>query len=148
MDKLHSAVFIGHADCFSSMSESLIELYLEPLVRNGITNFYCGGMGDFDMYAAHAVDHLKKHYPEIKNILVIPYKNITVPDQKIFDEVIYPFAPGEINNINYRSAIPKRNQYMVNCSAFAVCYVTHKTKGSYKTLEYAKKQNLSIIEIK
>lgn len=147
MDKFYSAVFIGHRYC-PNLSESQIEKYVEPLIENGVTFFYNGGMGDFDLKAARAVHNLKKRYPNIKNILVIPYKSFSVADRNIFDEVIYPFTLREINSGNYRSAIPKRNQFMVDCSLYAICHVTHFSRGAYKTLEYAKKQNLAIIEIK
>lgn len=146
-NKLYVAVFIGHRYC-PNISETQIEKTLEPLILSGVKYFYNGGMGDFDLKAARAVHNLKKLYPNIKNILVIPYKSFSVADRNIFDDVIYPFSNGELNNSNYRAAIPLRNQYMVDYSLCAVCHVTHLSKGAYKTLEYAKKQNLRIIEIK
>jgi uncharacterized phage-like protein YoqJ len=147
MNRLTSAVFIGHRTC-PHISEMLIEKFIEPLIKNGVITFYNGGMGDFDLTAARSVHYLKQFYPNIKNILVIPYPNFSVCEQELFDDIIYPFATGEINKSNYRSAIPKRNQYMVDCSAYVISYVTHYSRGAYQTLQYAKKQNLSIIEIK
>ena len=113
MSKEQSALFIGHSEC-PNITVELLKNEIEKLIKeNGVCEFYNGGQGHFDRTAAVAVYQLKEQYPQIKNYLVIPYMNFNIFDKSLFDEIIYPFPKGYINNTNYRSAIPRRNEYMV-----------------------------------
>lgn len=100
-------VFIGHSDC--PLTAEQIMPYVEREILSGAHFFLNGGQGAFDRAADRAVFRLKQRYPEIKNILVIPYHSF-----KIFDETISPYIDYQ-SNYAYKSAIPKRNNWMVLC---------------------------------
>jgi len=106
--------------------------------------FLSGGMGSFDWLCARAVYDLKNEYPKIKNYLVIPYLTFNVLNRDIFDEIIYPDG---FEKYHFKAAIPKRNKYLIDNSAYAICYVTHGWGGAAQTYKYAQKQNISIINI-
>lgn len=146
MDKNKTAVFIGHGDCPLSVED--IIPFIEQAIRNGVDTFLNGGQGSFDINAAFAVHKLKDKYPNIKNVLCIPYHNFKIYDKELFDEIINPNTSNSVSYTGYKTAIPKRNRYMVLNSIAAICYVNHISGGAYKTYQLAEKKNLYIINIK
>ena len=113
--------------------------------ENGIEIFLNGGQGCFDNKCAAIVHRLKKSYPNIKSILVIPYRDFKIFNDSLFDEVIYPFEAHTFSYYTYKGNIPKRNQILVDWSSVAICYV-YRAGGASKTLEYARKKQLHIID--
>jgi len=138
-----TATFIGHSECFGIEKESVCTS-VEELIQKGVETFLSGGMGDFDWFCARTVYELKKKYPRIKNILVIPYLTFNIRNKEIFDEIVYPMG---FEKYHFKAAIPKRNRFLVDNSQYAVCYIKHGWGGAAQTYEYAKKQGLSIIDI-
>ena len=140
---MKSAVFIGHGVCYNFPEERLKEILIEN-IKNGVTHFYSGGQGDFDVLCARTVYRLKERYPHIKNYLVIPYLSFNVFDKTIFDEIIFPDF---LEKYHFKAAIPQRNRYMVNCTDVAICYIQHGWGNAFKTFEYATRKKLKIINI-
>lgn len=138
-----TAVFIGHNECYGISSQD-VELAIIKLIKCGVTVFLSGGQGGFDRLCAVCVNRLKNQYPQIKNCIVIPYLNFKIFDKDIFDEIIYP---ENFEKYHYKAAIPARNRFMVDSSAYAICYVNHGWGGAAKTFERAIKKNLTIINI-
>ena len=110
----------------------------------GVTDFISGGQEGFDRLSARCVYELKSKYPSIQNHLVIPYLSFHVRDKSVYDSIIYPEG---FENYHFKAAIPKRNQYLVQNAAYAICYVTHSWGGAAKTYEYAKKKRIIIIDL-
>lgn len=137
------AVFIGHNECYE-LSASELSKAIEDCINLGVTEFFSGGQGRFDRAAAVEVYKLKKNYPLIKNILVVPYPDFNVFDKGLFDEIIYP---ENFERYTYKSAIPARNKYMVINSNIAICYVNHGWGNAAKTYGMAKRKGLQIINI-
>ncbi len=61
-----------------------------------------------------------------------------------YDEILIadmpPFTPRQLKII-------KCNEYMVKESYYLICYVKHSWGGAAKTLEYAQKRNIHIINM-
>lgn len=146
MDKAATAVFIGHRDC-NNLSEDDIIPKIEEAINMGITTFLNGGMGHFDYLCAVAVDRLKAKYPQIKHFLIKPYSTLKVPDEGLFDDAGLFALDWYIEHIGPRRAIPQRNEYMILNSSVAICYVKHRSTGSYKTYQLAKDKGLTIIDV-
>ena len=127
-----TATFIGHKDCYG-VQEEVVRSYIIELIESGVTEFLCGGMGSFDWMCARIVYKLKKQYPQVRSFLVIPYLTFNVLDREYFDDVIYPEG---FEKYHFKAAIPARNKYMIENSAYAVCYVDHGWGGAAQT--YAK----------
>ncbi len=145
MDKERTAVFIGHSDCPLSVGD--IIPFIEQEIMNGVDTFLNGGQGAFDRTCAQAVHSLQKDYPKLKSILVIPYHNFRIFDETLFDEIITPDTSNSVSYTGYKTAIPKRNRYLINNASTAICYVFHISGGAYSTYQFAQKKKLRIINI-
>ena len=135
-----TATFIGHKDCYG-VQEEAVRSYIIELIESGVTEFLCGGMGSFDWMCARIVYKLKKQYPQVRSFLVIPYLTFNVLDREYFDDVIYPEG---FEKYHFKAAIPALNKYMIENSAYAVCYVDHGWGGAAQTYAKAIKKGLVI----
>ncbi len=140
---MKTAVFIGHNECFG-LSEKKLRAKIIECIESGVTRFLNGGQGGFDRISAVSIFKLKKKYPHIKNILVIPYLTFNVFNKDIFDEITFPEG---FEKYHYKEAIPKRNRFMVEQSDIAICYVHHSWGNAAKTHNFAEKQGLKIINL-
>ena len=139
----HTATFRGHTECLD-VSQEQVRAEIINLIEKGVYIFMSGGMGRFDRLCAGVVYELKKKYPHIRNILVIPYLSFNVYNKEIFDEIIYPYG---FEKYYFKSAIPARNKYLVNNSTYAICYVKFTWGGAAQTYKYAKQQDINIIDV-
>lgn len=138
-----TATFIGHSDCYR-LSKTVVKSEIEKLINMGIYNFISGGQGSFDRICARCVYELKAQYPQIKNYLVIPYLNFRVFDKEIFDCIIYPEG---FEKLHFKAAIIAKNNYLIDNSSYALCYIRHTWGGAAKTYKKAIDENLTIIDI-
>lgn len=143
MVRENTVVFIGHSECYGLTGE-MITAEIIRYIDKGAIYFLSGGQGGFDRMCAGCVARLKKTYPHIQNILVIPYLTFNVFDKDIFDEIIYPDG---FEKYHFKSAIPARNRYMVDNSAYAICYVNHNWGGAAQTYRMALRKNLIITNL-
>lgn len=145
-DRKETALFIGNRDCYN-VKEKDIEQAIIKAIDLGIIEFLNGGQGHFDRTSAIVLHRLKEHYSFIKSTLVIPYRDFWIFNKELFDDIVYPFDPRIEAMMNYKIAIPYRNQAMCNNASVAICHVPRVGGGAWKTLNYAKSQNLTIIDI-
>lgn len=143
MSRETTATFIGHKECYGVKSED-VRVEIVKLIEAGVTDFMSGGMGSFDWMCARIVYDLKKTYPQIHNYLVIPYLTFSILEEKCFDSIVYPEG---FEKYHFKAAIPARNKYLVDNSAYALCYVTHGWGGAAQTYERAVKKGLTIINL-
>ena len=143
MSRETTATFIGHKECYGVNSVD-VRAEIIKLIEAGVTDFMSGGMGSFDWMCARIVYDLKKIYPQINNYLVIPYLTFTILEEKYFDSIVYPEG---FEKYHFKAAIPARNKYLVDNSAYALCYVTHGWGGATQTYERAVKKGLTIINL-
>lgn len=153
--KEKTCCFTGHRQVAAEdrlKIERRLEKEVEWLIYQGITDFETGGAQGFDALAALTVLKLRKTYPRIRLILVLCCKEHTngweKEEIKIFndildqaDEVIYTSEQYHAN------CIEEHNRYLVDSSAFCICYLIHPDSITAYTVEYASKQNLRIIPI-
>ena len=141
-----TALFIGNSKCFS-LRETDIEQAIIKAIESDIRVFLNGGQGQFDLMSAGVVHRLKVHYPHVKSYLILPYLTFNNYDSTLYDEIIYPFEEHIESYCTYMGNIGKRNRWMVNKASVAICYVRTTTGGAGKTLEYAKRKGLTIIDL-
>ena len=139
---MKTVTFCGHGELESTDKVKLwLESTVESLINEGAETFLLGGYGAFDKLAAEVVWEMKKKYPNITSVLVVPYMDRKA-DSKKYDETVYP--PLEI--VPKRFAILKRNEWMVREADVVVACVIHSWGGAAKTLEYAEKKKKRIIK--
>lgn len=119
--QMNSCFFIGHADAPESVLVQLMQTIEELIAKENIRYFYVGKHGNFDRLAALAVKNLKKSYPFIQLILVLPYhpgeRSILVPDG--FDGTYYPEG---METVPKKYAIIKANRKMIENVDWLIAY--------------------------
>ena len=143
--------FAGHRDMYDTDKVfSALENKIEHLILNeNVNEFWVGNYGSFDAIAAKCVRTLKNRYKDIRLTLVIPYLTKTINDYKKqyyedYDDILIADIPMS-TPAQYK--ILKCNEYMVKESDYIICYIKHSWGGAAKTLEYAQKHNIKIINI-
>lgn len=124
-----------------------LKIALEQLIRDGADRFLLGGCSDFDKLAAVTLKLMKKDYPHIEVVLVVPHKNLRYIEE-FYDSFEYPeLEPSEMNCY----AEVKRNWYMLSKADCLVTFVYDYANGVEERLvKYAKKncKNLIIKDIR
>lgn len=153
--KQQTACFTGHRKIPSGeipmVKNRLIET-IEESIEKGYRFFGAGGALGFDTIAAQTVLELKKRYPDIKLILVLPCQNQTrgwseddVSEYERIknraDKVVY------VSEQYFRGCMQKRNRHLVDNSSLCICYLKQNSGGTKYTVEYAEKQGIMIYNI-
>ena len=135
--------FCGHSQIYDKDTvRKRLTNEIHELLHAGYRNFYLGGYGDFDNLSAVVLDELKSDWPDMERFLILPYLDKQV-DTSMYDGILYP----PLEKVPKRFAISRRNKWMVEQSSVIVAYVDHGWGGAAKTLEYAMKKGLRIINL-
>ena len=147
--------FTGHRviprTTYLALSREL-EVVVRRLIEEGVRFFGAGGALGFDTLAAETVLRLRKSYPQIRLILVLPCRDQTrgwkEADVRRYreilsraDKVVYTaehYSPG---------CMHRRNRHLVDGSAYCLCYLKHDRGGTAYTVRYAREQGLSVINL-
>ena len=153
--KQQTACFTGHRKIPSGeipmVKNRLIETIAES-IEKGYRFFGAGGALGFDTIAAQTVLELKKRYPDIKLILVLPCQNQTrgwseddISEYERIktraDKVVY------VSEQYVRGCMQKRNRHLVDNSSLCICFLKQNSGGTKYTVEYAEKQGIMICNI-
>lgn len=147
-----SCTFAGHWEVYSRNVESSIEFAIESILKKDNSFvFYSGDMGEFDKMCSAAVRTAKRRHPEldIKLMVVLPYMMAKINTDKDFYKNLYDdiIIPMELSDAHYKSAITKRNRWIIDRSDFLIAYVYRDFGGAYTTLKYANRMNKEIINL-
>lgn len=129
-----------------------LEKVIEESIQTGYLYFGTGGALGFDTLAANTVIKLRAEYPDIKLILVLPCKTQTrgwkQSDIEEYERIIKAADKVVYTSENYFSGcMHKRNRHLVNNSSLCICYLTEDIGGTFYTVNYAKQNGLSIVNI-
>lgn len=141
----------GHRELWGEedFDEKLENALIYAIENLGITDFYVGDYGKFDLFSALCLRKLKAKYPHIRLILVLAYLDKKynevdkVFNKNTFDEIIYP----SLERVNKKYAIAVRNKLMVDASNYLIFYVNCSYGGAYKTYKYAIRKKKKYINI-
>lgn len=147
---------------------NLIANKCEDLIINkGVKYFITGGSLGGDTVSFFAIEFLKKKYPNIKNIVAIPFKNVfikwqpndinrfnrmlSLADGVIEVDLLSEYNVPFISKGNYHiSKMNNKNDFMIDCADYLLAIFDGKYRGStYNTITYAKYNNkeISILDI-
>lgn len=139
----------GHRELFLTIKNNLIDTLENLIEKYGTDTFMTCGMGESDRLFSECIRILKKKYPGIKLILVLPYMTNELNENKeyyssAFDDII---IPEELMGVHYKAAIEKRNQWMIEqCSVIVDC--TYRDfGGAFSAIQYARKKGKTVVSI-
>ena len=141
--------FCGHSNCLflDEEKEKLKQLLIKEIRKNPTCKFYLGGYGDFDSLCLRTLRELKKEFQDIELIFITPYidKNYSKLEfaKYHYDDVIFP----PLESVPRKFAILKRNEWMVDSANLVIAYVKYSWGGAAKTLEYAKRKKVPIVNV-
>ena len=142
--EIRTACFFGHRDVTHDIRAKLQFIIEQLITEEQINSFYVGHQGQFDSMVYSILKELKVKYPHIRYTVVLAY----MPDEHIKEvygeDTLYPDG---LETVPRRFAISKRNDWMIQHSGYAVCYVHKITGGAVKFREKARKKGLLVIGI-
>ena len=139
----------GHRGLYANIESELEEVLDKIIQKNDDVVFLTGGMGETDGKFSSCVRRLKRKYPHIRLLLIMPYLTNelnTYKDYYIssFDDII---IPEELMGTYYKSAIGKRNRWMVDHSEIVIDCTYRDYGGAYTAIKYALRKNKKVISI-
>ena len=125
---------------------------IAALITKGIRYFGAGGALGFDVLAARTVLNLRRQYPHIRLILVLPCHSHTIK-WAAKDIAEYEQIRTQANKVVYTAqeyysgCMHKRNRHLVDNSSVCVCYLTKDGGGTDYTVGYARLKGLEVINL-
>ena len=150
--KERTACFTGHRTIpflQRRKIEKRTEEALIEAIKQGYRFFGAGGALGFDTLAAQTVLRLKKTYPQIKLILVLPCLSQT-RGWRPEDIAEYERIKAAADKVVYtsqeytRDCMFKRNRHLVDNSSLCIAYLTENSGGTAYTVDYARFKGLII----
>lgn len=124
-----------------SLRGSLKSKITELIVQKEVALFYVGNHGQFDAMALSILQELSTLYPHIKYYVVYAY----LPHNKISSEHV--ILPEGIEFAHPKSAIPIRNEWMIDHSDYVITYVTHLRSGAAKFKAMAEQRGKTVYNL-
>lgn len=155
MDPRHTCCFSGHRKILECRKEWVLRRIhdaINYLYEQGTTTFITGGALGFDTLAAEAVLAQKAFRKEISLIVVLPCAS-QAARWSTFSVQRYERIKAEADTViclserYYNGCMQARNRYMVEMSAYCVCYLERAWGGTYYTVQYAKERGVKIYNL-
>ena len=150
---IYTVSFFGHREIKNALEvERKLEAKITELIQTKqYIEFLVGREGEFDILAASVVKRVKKKmdYGNCSLIWVLPYMKAEFRDnEKNFLEYYDDVEVCEQSaKAHFKLAMQIRNRVMVDRDDLVICCIQHKSGGAYKTVQYAQKQGLTVINI-
>ena len=153
--KNQTVCFTGHRKIPPEQAGYLarhIKSTLIKLINDGFRYFVAFGAFGYDTLAAQTVLELKTQYPDVKLILVLPCLSQTrgwsARDIDIYEDIKSKADKVVYTSQEYtRGCMHKRNRHLVDNSSVCVCYLTESTGGTAYTVDYARRNKLTVINL-
>ena len=146
---VYRIAFIGHRQIIGHyrLEDEIEKIAKDKLRKKEYVEFYVGHNGDFDILVASAIKRAQKAvgHENSSLILVQPYpmKNDKYYE-KFYDEIQYPLD----SKAYPKSAITKRNRWMIENTDLLIAFVEDERKGgAYTALKYAENLDKQIINL-
>lgn len=150
-----SCCFTGHRIIFTEEKNKLAEQlfhHVTRLISQGITHFYTGGALGFDTMAARTVLALKRQNKAVRLHLILPCKeqdkSWSASDHFAYQKILWESDSVEYVSEHYfRGCMHERNRRLVNYTSYCICYLNKSTGGTAYTVDYAKKNGVTVINL-
>ena len=141
---MSSCAIFGHSKYSYDGDREKIKAGISDLIKfNGVTEFFVGMRGNFDLLCVELLRKLKQEYSNIKVIRVwsyIPQEN--KGEEETFDGSVYlleRWVPPAL-------AIVETNKCAVRKADYIFSGVAHSWGGAWTAVEYAKKMGKNVVE--
>lgn len=145
--------FTGHRDLGGKDAEisKRLHLMVESCIVAGFNEFRVGGALGFDTLAAETVLKLREQYPAARLVVMVPCRDqdrAWSREQKERYHAILQTADEVkvLSETYYRGCMFARNRALVDGSELCLAYLKG-AGGTKMTVDYAKKQNVTVINI-
>ncbi len=150
--KEKTCCFTGHREIDIAYKEALKEKLTAAVrehIARGYRYFGAGGALGFDTLAATVVLELKKEFPEITLILVLPCpeqaKYWSDSDTRVYENILRQADKCVYTSERYsRGCMQKRNRHLVDHSSSCIAYLRRDTGGTAYTVKYARTQGVAV----
>ncbi len=143
-NKEKTCCFFGHREVTHNIRDKLTVVIEKLITEENVTEFYVGNQGQFDSMVYSVLKKLKAKYSQIRYTVVLAYMLDEHIKELYGEDTLYPDG---LETVPKRFAISKRNDWMIQQSGVAVCYVHKITGGAAKFREKAEKKGLQIIDV-
>ena len=144
MEKNKTCCFFGHREVTHNIREKLTAIIESLITEDNVTEFYVGHQGQFDNMAYSVLKELKSNYQHIRYTVVLAYMPDSYIKEVYGEDTLFPNG---MESVPRRFAISKRNDWMIQHSSFAICYVYKITGGAAKFREKAEKKGLRVVDV-
>ena len=134
--------FFGHREVTHNIRPKLTSISEKLITEENVTEFYVGNQGQFDSMVYSVLKELKAKYPQIRYTVVLAYMQDEHIKELYGEDTLFPDG---MESVPKKFAISKRNDWMIQQSEIAVCYVHKITGGAAKFREKAEKKGLKIL---
>ncbi len=151
IDEKKTVCFTGHRKINKSKLKNL-PMEIEKSISIGYDTFLSGGAIGFDQFAAAHILRLKKKYPYIRLIFVLPCDKIIMSQKWSFsqknaflflinkaDDIIY------ISHDYYDGCMKHRNEKLVELSSYCIAYLEKERSGTGQTVRLMEKKDGTVI---
>ena len=155
-ESLKGCCFTGHRQIPQNLVPILkqrIKDGIEYLYSNmGVTTYYAGGALGFDSLAAEAVIEQRRERGDVRLVIVVPCRNQDAR-WSAADRARYERIKREADEViclaehYFDGCMHQRNRYMVDHSAYCICYLTEQRGGTAYTVQYARERGLRIFNL-
>ncbi len=147
--------FTGHREILddAEILTNTVTNIVESMILKGYRFFGAGGARGFDNLAGSVILELKKKYPHIHLILVLPFQNQYEYETGWTTEEIdlYRFLKTHASKVVHlqehysNGCYHRRNRHLIDYSSLCIAYQYKNTGGTAYTTEYAKQNNVPVI---
>lgn len=147
--------FTGHRNLSSGEKLKVsvrLRRVIEEQIKAGVVFYGAGGALGFDTLAAQIVLDMKKEYPQLRLILVLPCEDQS-RGWRSEDIAVYEDIKRRSDKVVYVSrqytsdCMHRRNRHLVDHSGTCICYLTRSSGGTAYTVDYARRKGLCIINV-
>ncbi len=143
--------FTGHRRINKGKLKNL-PIEIEKSILLGYDTFLSGGAIGFDQYAASHVLRLKRKYPHIRLIFVLPCDKLIMSRKwSAFDKNSFLFLLNKSDDIIYISSdyydgcMKHRNEKLVELSSYCIAYLQNERSGTGQTVRLMQKKEGIIV---
>lgn len=147
--------FTGHRVMSAEEEETLarrLRETLRTLIERGVYRFVSGGALGFDQLAARVVLELKREYPHLRLIMMLPCRSQaarwTPAQAALYGQILSRSSEVHYVSENYTAGCMfMRNRAMVDMSGVCVSFLKREKGGTAYTVDYARRQGVQIIAL-